>query len=100
MSILVRWRGSFLLYTKGADNVIFERASPSPFHLAASIDRLSRNGLRSLLIATRMISEKDVDEFAKDLALASVSERELVMEQYAAMFEKNLTILGATGLLD
>lgn len=53
MSVLVRWRGSFLLYTKGADNVIFERASPSPFQLSASIDRLSRNGLRSLLIAAR-----------------------------------------------
>lgn len=100
MSILVRWRGSFLLYTKGADNVIFERSLQSPFNISASIDKLSCSGLRSLLVASRLISEKDVDEFKKDLGLASVTERELVMEQYAAIFERNLTILGATGLLD
>jgi magnesium-transporting ATPase (P-type) len=72
MSVIIKWRGSYFIYAKGADNVILERSADSPFKIAESIDRLCRSGLRSLLVGVRMIDEKMIDEFVTALRHASI----------------------------
>lgn len=59
MSVVVRDGDTIKMYTKGADSIIKKRlAEDQTFDLDTELNRFSVIGLRTLLIAMRVISEK------------------------------------------
>jgi magnesium-transporting ATPase (P-type) len=70
MSILLQDKqdGFFKLYIKGADNVILSRLDESkndPSFIEETkkfLERASRQGYRTLLVAIRLFDESEVDE--------------------------------------
>ena len=66
MSVLVRDPddGYIKLYTKGADNVIMERLSQTPFeqlkYTNDFVEKSSRKGYRTLLMAMRVLDEAEL----------------------------------------
>jgi phospholipid-transporting ATPase len=59
MSIIVRDHGIIKMYIKGADSIIKERLSKqNQLNLDQELNQFSEIGLRTLLVAMRVISEK------------------------------------------
>lgn len=48
----------------------------------------------------RILPEREAENMIKALQKAEMNERELIIEDFANQFENDLTIIGATGLLD
>jgi len=70
MSVILRCENKIKLYIKGADNVIKERLDnqkPQPFlkKIENSLDDFSKQGLRALCVAFRVISEEEYQIFLK-----------------------------------
>ncbi|VEU22623.1 DEKNAAC103439 [Brettanomyces naardenensis] len=110
MSVIIQFPdGKIVLYCKGADNVIFERlkADPSNEELAAKtaihLGEFAEEGLRTLCVAKRDLSEQEFSSWhAKYLAASkSVDEnREAKMEAIGEEIEKDLVLLGGTAIED
>ncbi|KAI0273495.1 hypothetical protein BC834DRAFT_1024630 [Gloeopeniophorella convolvens] len=114
MSVLVRQlgedgkpeNGPILLLSKGADNVIFERLAPGGEELKAAteeqLDGFAHEGLRTLTLANRVVSEKEYNEWVKRYqnALAAIDDREEEVERVSDEIEQNLFLLGATAIED
>lgn len=97
----------YWIYTKGADNIIIERANKNSIietlpALKNSLDYLASQGLRTLLLARREISEIDFLRFNQDYqtALNDIHMREQLMEKEQSSLEKDLEIIGATAIED
>ena len=107
MSVLVRNpQGQVILYTKGADSVIYERltADHDP-ELKAKTSRdmeaFANGGLRTLCIAYRYVSEEEYTRWQSVYDAATTSaDRDTEIDKANAMIEHSLTILGATALED
>jgi P-type E1-E2 ATPase len=57
MSVIIRHNEKIFLYSKGADNIIKSRlAKNQTFDVDGELNTFSRIGLRTLLIAMRLIS--------------------------------------------
>ncbi|KAK2949082.1 phospholipid-transporting P-type ATPase [Blattamonas nauphoetae] len=120
MSVIVRLAdGTNRLYMKGADSSIIplctvaeqEKAGDvmesqgivEQFHnILASIDDFSRDGLRTLAVATRLIPEKELDIFKQKLKTA---QEQLVGREEATAkcfdeLEHNMELVGCTGVED
>ena len=82
MSVVVRCDDLIKIYIKGADNVIKERLDlqkEQPFlkKIEDSLDDFSKQGLRTLCIAVRVITEQEYQVFLKKYqALLNVENRE------------------------
>jgi phospholipid-transporting ATPase len=119
MSTVVREVGSqeILLFSKGADNVMFDLAdkvipiganvsvSPSVSPTALLEDHLkgfAGEGLRTLLVAKRVLTLEEYEHFATQWndADCALSGREAMYAVAAELVEKNLTIVGATAIED
>jgi magnesium-transporting ATPase (P-type) len=86
MSVVVRHNGVLKLYTKGADSAIVARlAKDQPFlqHINEKTSELSKNGLRSLMFAMRILPDSLLDNLPLD-----------------ASIETELTLIGLTGIED
>lgn len=63
MSIVVRINGVLRMFTKGADSIIKRRLTSTPAPFLAGIEeyltQFSRIGLRTLLIATKVVEEEE-----------------------------------------
>ncbi|AOA64370.1 Aminophospholipid translocase (flippase) [Komagataella phaffii CBS 7435] len=98
--------GRIRLYSKGADTVIFERLSPSGNHFVEATTRhledFAAEGLRTLCIATRVISEEEYLEWKPihDKASTTLVDRQQKMDDAAELIEKDLFLLGATAIED
>jgi len=97
----------YWIYTKGADNVIIERTNKTSIlgtlpALKNSLDYLASQGLRTLLLARREISEIDFLRFDQDYqaALNNIHMREQLMEKEQTNLERDLEIVGATAIED
>jgi phospholipid-transporting ATPase len=109
MSVLVRHPDSsqVILYSKGADNIIFERAASyapgsSRRILDDHLSDFATAGLRTLAIAMRVIPDSLLSEFMEIWKKAEgvvIGRKELV-QRAAAIVEKNLTVLGVTAIED
>ncbi|ORX35777.1 putative calcium transporting ATPase [Kockovaella imperatae] len=121
MSTVVRCPdGKIKLYTKGADTVIFERLAGKQdteatlAHLEVSNAYLERpmsaykvqdyatEGLRTLCLAYREISQSEYAEWAQiyDNAAAQMSGRAEALDRAAEIIERDLQLLGATAIED
>uniref|UniRef100_A0A8D3BQB7 Phospholipid-transporting ATPase n=1 Tax=Scophthalmus maximus TaxID=52904 RepID=A0A8D3BQB7_SCOMX len=117
MSVVVRHplTGHVVVYTKGADSVIMDLAeTPKGAEQAQEIynhireqtqkhlDSYAREGLRTLCIAKKVLEEEEYDVWLKGqlLAESSIENREELLLESAQRLETNLTLLGATGIVD
>uniref|UniRef100_A0A8B9K2F4 Phospholipid-transporting ATPase n=1 Tax=Astyanax mexicanus TaxID=7994 RepID=A0A8B9K2F4_ASTMX len=113
MSVVVRHplTGQVVVYTKGADNVIMELAGTSAADGCSReimektqqhLDNYAREGLRTLCVAKRVLDEAEYEAWLKRHAFAetSIENREQLLLESAQKLETNLTLLGATGIVD
>lgn len=107
MSAIVRSpEGKIKLYIKGADTVIFERLSKmnNPYieSTQALLEEYASEGLRTLCIACREISEEEYFEWSKvyEKAATTINNRGEELMKAAELIEKDLFLLGATAIED
>jgi phospholipid-translocating ATPase len=109
MSVILRKlddEGKLFLLIKGADNVIFDRLAPGLDEIKqktnADLEMFASEGLRTLCLAYRMISEEEYSTWARNYhdALTSLDDREGKIADVSAQLEHSLTLLGATAIED
>ncbi|XP_075398836.1 phospholipid-transporting ATPase VB [Tenrec ecaudatus] len=119
MSVVVRHplTGEIIVYTKGADTAIMDLLEDPACVTDTSmekklrkiraktqkhLDLYARDGLRTLCIAKKVLSEEDFRQWAnfRREAEASLDNREELLMETAQRLENQLTLLGATGIED
>ncbi|KAJ3056861.1 hypothetical protein HK097_003397 [Rhizophlyctis rosea] len=107
MSSLVRGPdGKIKLYIKGADTVIFERLTkgnqPYLDLTVALLEEYANEGLRTLCIAYRDVSDEEYAEWSQiyDRAATTINNRSEELDKAAELIEKDLFLLGATAIED
>lgn len=108
MSAIIRMpEGNIVLFCKGADSIIYSRlAKGQQAELRSTtgqhLEMFAREGLRTLCIAKKDISEQDYQEWNKehDLAAAAIVDREGKLEAMADLIEREMTLLGGTAIED
>jgi phospholipid-translocating ATPase len=107
MSVIFRSpTGEIILYIKGADSVIFERLAPGQDEMLSGttdhLNQFANEGLRTLCLAYRVISQREYEKWADNYsaALSSLTDREQAVEQSCQAIERDLTLLGATAIED
>ena len=108
MSVMVRMPdGHILLLTKGADSVIYERleeaTGDTAYKTLSDLEEFAVDGLRTLVVAYRIISEEEYVNWAPRYqhALARVDvQREKDLEALSEEMECRLCLLGATAIED
>ncbi|KAM3584181.1 hypothetical protein VKS41_003004 [Umbelopsis sp. WA50703] len=109
MSIIVKrpspWN-DIVLYCKGADNVIIERLEPGQEQaigqVSHDIEGFSNEGLRTLVLAYKIIPEQAYSEWSSKYHEASTSSqnRAELMDEVNESMEDDLILLGATAIED
>ncbi|KNC99972.1 phospholipid-translocating P-type ATPase, flippase [Spizellomyces punctatus DAOM BR117] len=106
MSAVVRGPdGKIKLYVKGADTVILERlAQHNPYveTTCANLEDYANEGLRTLCIAYRDVSNEEYAEWSKiyEKAATTINNRGAELDKAAELIEKELFLLGATAIED
>ena len=95
--------GKIILYCKGADSIIEKRLSEKSnkeilVQCKYYVDKFSAQGLRTLFIAMKLLSENEYNNFAKDLneAMMSLEDKEKKVNEVYDSIEENLYIIGTT----
>ncbi|KAK1175311.1 putative phospholipid-transporting ATPase VD isoform X1 [Acipenser oxyrinchus oxyrinchus] len=117
MSVVVRHpvTGQVVVYSKGADSVIMDLLDSSPKddiqekilrkikeQTQKHLDDYAKEGLRTLCIAYKVLSDAEYEEWLKHhfLAETNIDHREELLLESAVKLETNLILLGATGIVD
>eukprot|EP00741_Cyanophora_paradoxa_P018391 tig00000204_g17756.t1 len=106
MSIICRDpSGRLMLFCKGADSVIFERAAPGDPMIEPTTTHLEcfgSQGLRTLVFAKAELDEGRFMQWESRYAEASLAlaDRRAKMDALAAEIEVNLQVVGATAIED
>jgi phospholipid-translocating ATPase len=105
MGIIVKdnLTGRFIFYLKGADEIMRNRVHQNQRgFLKDNCDDLSREGLRTLVYAYKILSEEEYRMWAEDFHAASteIERREELQEAVTERLENNMEILMITGVED
>ena len=108
MSAIIRMPdGKIILFCKGADSMIYSRLIPDQQReLRATtgdhLEMFAREGLRTLCIAQKQLSEEEYQEWSKDYDLAAnaVAGREEKLEEVSSRIETDLWLIGGTAIED
>lgn len=108
MSAIVRMPdGKIILFCKGADSIIYSRLKRGEQkelrkETAEHLEMFAVEGLRTLCIAEKELTEQEYYEWKKehDLAATSLENREEKLEEVADKIEQDLTLLGGTAIED
>lgn len=108
MSAIIRMPDDrIVLFCKGADSMIYSRLIPNEQRqLRATtgehLEMFAREGLRTLCIAKRDISEEEYQEWNRDYDLAAnaVAGREEKLEEVSDRIENQLWLIGGTAIED
>jgi phospholipid-translocating ATPase len=108
MSAIVRMPdGKIILFCKGADSIIYSRLKKGEQQdlrrtTAEHLEMFAREGLRTLCIAERELSEHDYQAWKKqhDIAAAAIENREDKLEVVADQIEQELSLIGGTAIED
>ncbi len=107
MSVIVRTpENKIVLLTKGADNVIFERATSylgtTRQALDAHLSVFAADGLRTLVLARKDVEEDDFKSWMVEFHNAStaVEGRSERLAEIAEKMERGLVVVGATAIED
>ncbi|KAF9969018.1 putative aminophospholipid-translocase [Actinomortierella ambigua] len=104
MGIIVRDRSTseIMFYEKGADVVMAKIVQYNDW-LEEECGNMAREGLRTLVVARKKLSEELYQEFVEKyhVAKTSITDRNTAMNQVVqSMLERNLELLGLTGVED
>ena len=95
--------GKIILYCKGADSIIEQRLSKNSNSQILTqskyyVDKFSAQGLRTLFVAIKVISNKEYSTFEKELneALNSLTNKDEKINEVYEKIEKNLYLIGTT----
>ncbi|RAH66774.1 phospholipid-translocating P-type ATPase domain-containing protein [Aspergillus aculeatinus CBS 121060] len=108
MSAIIRMPdGSIRLFCKGADSIIYSRLAPGKQQelrkqTAQHLEMFASEGLRTLCVADRELSEEEYLAWSKehDLAAAALTDREEKLEEVASNIEQDLMLIGGTAIED
>ncbi|VDO30602.1 unnamed protein product [Haemonchus placei] len=110
MSVVVKTPSGPLLYCKGADSAILSRlrrpTKAESIHgssLKERLDEYSCKGLRTLAFAMRLLDQEHWEEFLESYRFVmsiSSNDRDQLLSQKADEIEKELELLGVTGIED
>ena len=108
MSSIVRMPdGRIVLFCKGADSVIYSRLKRGEQQqlrreTAEHLEMFAREGLRTLCIARKDLTEEQYRAWKKehDAAATALEEREEKLESVAELIEQDLLLLGGTAIED
>lgn len=106
MSVVVKQQpeGTILLLSKGADEVMFSRlAAGQQFQQALNAtEQFSSEGLRTLCLTSRRISEEEYYQWSQmfETARLSLFDREWKISEAAKILERDLVLLGITAIKD
>jgi phospholipid-transporting ATPase len=106
MSVVVQTpEGKVIVYTKGADSILFARMNsndPIIHRTQENLSAFANIGLRTLVLAKRVIDFKQYEEWAKRYHQASIllQNREEAMMELQSEIESNLVLVGATAIED
>ncbi|KAJ7324730.1 hypothetical protein JRQ81_017750 [Phrynocephalus forsythii] len=104
MSVIVESpSGDKLLFTKGAESVILPRSKGGEIEKTRiHVDEFALKGLRTLCVAYRKFTPKEYQEVEKRLfeAKTALQQREERVAEAYDFIEKDLDLLGATGVED
>ncbi|KAK4508727.1 hypothetical protein PRZ48_002466 [Zasmidium cellare] len=108
MSSIIRMPdGKIILFCKGADSIIYSRLKKGEQaelrkSTAEHLEMFAREGLRTLCVAQRELSEDEYQKWNVDheLAAAAVQDRETKLEEVSDRIERDLTLLGGTAIED
>lgn len=108
MSAIIRMpNGMIKLFCKGADSMIYSRLAKGLQQdlrkaTAENLEVFAREGLRTLCVAERDLSEEFYQEWARDhdFAAAALQNREDRLEEVADRIEQDLMLIGGTAIED
>ncbi|KAF7683962.1 putative phospholipid-transporting ATPase IIB [Astathelohania contejeani] len=102
MGIIVKSpNGEIILFVKGADVVMKEMVKVNDW-LDEEADNMAREGLRTLIVAKRILDEEEYNNFDEELKKAKLcfTGRGEEIDRVVSTIEKELTTLGLTGVED
>lgn len=105
MSVVARTPDQrYFLFCKGADNVMLPR-SKRDVHttlLTEELKRFASEGLRTLVLCTKEISESDYHTWDNKYhdAVTSLTDRDRLLEEVAEEIEVDMNVVGATAIED
>ncbi|GAB0135335.1 hypothetical protein EsDP_00003677 [Epichloe bromicola] len=108
MSSIVRMPdGRIVMFCKGADSVIYARLKRGEQQqlrreTAEHLEMFAREGLRTLCIAQKELTEEQYREWKKehDVAASALENRDEKLENVAELIEQDLYLLGGTAIED
>lgn len=105
MGILLREleTGRYIFYLKGADSVLKNKVGRvAKSFLEEECENLAKEGLRTLVISQKYISEEEYTSWKAKMNQASLNLkiRELEEEEVIGMLESGMELLGITGVED
>lgn len=109
MSAIIRMpdTGKIYLFCKGADSIIYSRLRPGEQQelrksTAEHLEIFAREGLRTLCVAQRELTEEEYQSWNKqhEMAAASVHNREEKLEEVSDAIERDLSLIGGTAIED
>jgi len=108
MSAIVKMPdGRIILFCKGADSIIYSRLKKGEQQAlrkvtAEHLEMFAREGLRTLCIAERVLTEQEYYAWKRkhDVAAAAIENRDDKLEAVADVIERDLTLLGGTAIED
>lgn len=96
--------GKIRVITKGADTIMLELLVEGNeiSTIQAHVDHFAKQGLRTLLFATKVISKSEFETWYKDFleARSSLENREQLVDQVSARMEQDLEYLAVTAVED
>jgi phospholipid-transporting ATPase len=102
--VAVNAQNQYVLYCKGADNMMLPRAvaSEDDSKMLAHLKAYASEGLRTLVLARRVLTDDEYAAYNQAYIAASTSltDREEMLDACAEMIEKDMTILGVTAIED
>lgn len=105
MTVVVRTpEDKILVICKGADSIIEKRLRPNQAILKKTqgfLDAYAKQGLRTLLIASKEISEQEYDDWSQKYNKASTSiNKEKAINEVAEELEVQFDLIGSTAIED
>ncbi|KAJ5860114.1 uncharacterized protein N7529_007424 [Penicillium soppii] len=108
MSAIIRMPdGTIRLFCKGADSIIYSRLARGKQQelrrkTAEHLEEFAREGLRTLCVAYRLLSEQEYQSWVKDhdVAAAAITDREEKLEKVSSEIEQELMLIGGTAIED
>lgn len=101
MGIIVRYNEEVIFFLKGADAVMKGIVKGNDW-VEEEADNMARDGLRTLVIAKKILSKKEFESFEEmyNKAWISLIYRAEAMSKAMEIIENNMNVLGITGVED